>query len=96
MDISIIIPVFNIAPYIGDCLESVMLQTYTGEMECIIVDDCGIDESIAIAKQMIAKYQGQIEFKIIPHAYNRGLSAARNTGIMHSKGDFIFIWMVMT
>lgn len=90
MDISIVIPVYNVAPYIMDCLESVIQQTYTGEMECLIVDDCGTDESIAIAKQVIAKYKGQIIFRFITHEYNRGLSAARNTGLMHSKGDYVF------
>ena len=47
--VSIIIPVYNVAPYIGDCLQSVMQQSYKGDVECILVDDCGLDESIVIA-----------------------------------------------
>lgn len=65
MDVSIIIPVYNVAPYIEDCLNSVMRQTYQGSMECLIIDDCGTDNSIAIAEQMIASYNGPIQFREI-------------------------------
>lgn len=54
--VSIIIPVYNVAPYIGVCLRSVMRQTYQGAMECLIIDDCGTDESIAVAEGMIREY----------------------------------------
>ena len=90
MNVSIIIPVYQVAPYIKDCLKSVMCQTYTGSMECLIVDDCGSDESIAIAEQMIAAYDGPIRFKILHHEQNRGLSAARNTGTMQAKGEYLY------
>lgn len=88
--VSIIIPVYNVAPYIEDCLRSVMGQIYDGPMECIIVDDCGTDESIVIAKRLIAGYSGSIRFEIIHHEHNKGLSAARNTGIMHAKGEYLY------
>lgn len=90
MTVSIIIPVYNVAPYIKACLKSVMRQTYEGQMECIIVDDCGTDDSIAIAKRMTAAYQGGIKFQIFHHERNRGLSAARNTGMKASTGDYIY------
>ena len=88
--ISIIIPVYNVGPYVEDCLRSVMRQTYTGPMECIIVDDCGTDNSMAIVDRMIADYKGPIDFKILHHTHNRGLSAARNTGIDAATGDYLF------
>ena len=90
MLVSIIIPVYNVAPYIEDCLRSVMRQTYAGPMECLIVDDCGTDESISIAKRMIAEYDGPIRFEILHHDHNRGLSAARNTGTMAAKGEYVY------
>ena len=90
MTVSIIIPVYNVAPYIEACLESVMRQTYGGQMECIIVDDCGTDDSIAIAERMIAVYQGHIQFRMLHHERNRGLSAARNTGTKAATGDYIY------
>lgn len=90
MIVSLILPVYNVAPYISRCLKSVMDQTYTGTMECILVDDCGEDDSMAIARQLIAQYQGQIIFRILSHDHNRGLSAARNTGIRAAQGDYLY------
>lgn len=89
MKVSVIIPVFNVAGFIGDCLRSVMNQSYQGLMECLLVDDCGTDDSIAIAAQMIAAYEGPVQFRILHHARNRGLSAARNTGLEAAQGDYI-------
>lgn len=90
MKISIIIPVYNVAEYIEECLNSVIAQTYMGDMECLIVDDCGTDNSIAIAERIIQNYQGNIKFQILHHDHNRGLSAARNTGIKASTGDYVY------
>lgn len=90
MKISIIIPVYNVAPYIEDCLRSVIAQTYGREMECIIVDDCGTDDSVEICERIISKYNGSINFRIVHHEHNKGLSAARNSGIRESKGDYLF------
>ena len=90
MKLSIIIPVYNVAPYIEDCLRSVMRQTYQGTMECLIVDDCGTDDSMAIAERVIASYEGPIVFQILHHERNRGLSAARNTGTLAAKGDYLY------
>jgi len=67
-----------------------MSQDVTGiDVECIIVDDCGQDESMAIVRQTIAGYQGPVSFRIVAHEKNRGLSAARNTGVEHAVGDFV-------
>ena len=67
-----------------------MRQTYTGSMECLIVDDCGTDDSMAIAERTIATYEGPIVFQILHHERNRGLSAARNTGTLAAKGDYLY------
>lgn len=88
--ISIIIPLYNVEEFILDCLRSVAQQTYKGEIECIIVDDCGTDNSLALAEQFLADYIGSIDFKIVHHNHNRGLSAARNTGVDHATGDYIY------
>lgn len=90
MKISIIIPVYKVELYIRKCIESVINQDYDGQIECIIVDDATPDNSITIAKNLISDYRGYIEFQIIRHEKNNGLSAARNTGIMASKGDYIY------
>ena len=88
--ISIIIPVYNVEEYITECLQSVMRQTYTGAIECILVDDCGKDKSIAIAEQLISTYKGTISFRILHHDHNRGLSAARNTGTDAATGEYVY------
>lgn len=97
--ISIIIPVYNVEEYIAECLQSVMQQTYTGKMECIIVDDCGTDRSIEIAEKAIegyivasrkSKIENPISFHILHHTHNRGLSAARNTGLEASSGEYVY------
>lgn len=90
MKITIIIPVYNVEPYIEDCLKSVASQTYKGDIECIIVNDCTPDNSCAVIDRFINKYDGAIEFKLLHHTVNRGLSAARNTGIDAATGDYIY------
>lgn len=90
MDVSIIMPVYQVSPYIEDCLRSVMQQTYRGSMECLIVDDSTTDDSIAIAEKMIDEYKGTIRFRILHHEENRGLSAARNTGTLQATGEYLY------
>lgn len=87
--ISIIIPVYNVRDYITECLVSVAEQTYTKGVECLIVDDCAKDDSILLAQAFIDKYQGEIDFRILRHERNRGLSAARNTGIANARGTYV-------
>ena len=89
MKVSIIIPVYNVQDYIIRCLNSVCQQTYQ-DIECILVDDCGKDNSINIAESYIQKYTGWICFHIIHHTHNQGLSGARNTGIKASTGDYVY------
>ena len=88
--ISIIIPVYNVEPYILQCLHSVANQTVTKGIECILVDDCGGDHSIKIAEDFINSYKGNLEFKLFHHQVNGGLSAARNTGIREAQGDYVY------
>ena len=87
--VSIIIPVYNVSAYIERCVRSVMRQTYS-HIECILVDDATQDDSIGQCKQMIAVYQGPIQFLILSHQQNRGLSAARNTATDAATGDYVF------
>lgn len=90
MDISIIIPVYNVEHYIEDCLHSVMNQTMNEGLECILVDDCGLDKSMEIAESFVGGYKGNIIFRIVRHDHNRGLSCARNTGIRNATGKYIY------
>ena len=87
--VSIIIPVYNVSKYIEKCIQSVISQTYTN-IECIIVDDCTPDDSIIKIEKMLNLYNGKIYFRIYHHEQNRGLSAARNTGIKYATGTYIY------
>jgi len=89
--ISIIIPIYKVEQYIKRCIDSIIAQEIKDvPMECLLIDDCSPDESINFAKETIASYTGNIDFKFLKHDHNRGLSAARNTGILAAKGDYIF------
>lgn len=86
--ISVIIPVYNVAPYIIRCLESVLAQTYK-DYEVILVDDRGTDNSRALAQAFISERRLE-GWRIVRHEKNRGLSAARNTGIDMACGRYLY------
>lgn len=89
-NISIIIPIYNVEQYIEECLQSVADQTMTDGVECILVDDCGKDNSASIAKQFIDSYHGNIKFRFVQREKNGGLSAARNSGIRVASGMYVY------
>lgn len=88
--VSIIVPIYNVEPYVEECIQSVMRQSYGGMIECILVDDCGTDKSMEIAERLVAEYEGPIEFRVLHHEKNQGLSAARNTGIDVARGEYVY------
>ncbi|WP_312352085.1 glycosyltransferase family 2 protein [Sphingobacterium multivorum] len=89
MKISIIVPVFQVAEYIDRFMESLIIQANHENFELILIDDCGKDQSIQKAIDCL-KEVPSINYSIITHEKNRGLSAARNSGIDHAQGDFIY------
>lgn len=89
MKISIIIPVYNVENYIQKCLESVFVQAYT-DIEVILVDDASPDRSIPLAQELIRKNYRCDRFRIITHEINKGLSAARNSGVAVATGDYVY------
>ena len=90
MDVSIIIPVYNARDFIIDCLKSVSAQTFTGNMECILVDDCGGDNSIQIVEEYITYCDNNVYFVVLRQEHNQGPSVARNRGIREAKGEYVF------
>ena len=90
IDVSIIIPIYKVEQYIEECLRSIIIQENAGCLECILINDYTPDKSMEIAESFLNKYAGSIAFKIIHHNQNRGLSAARNTGVKNATGKYLY------
>lgn len=89
MKISIIVPVYGVEKYIERCAKSLFEQTYSN-IEYIFVDDCTKDKSIELLMAVLSEYPHRKEqVKLIQHEFNRGLSAARNTGMLHTTAEYI-------
>ena len=84
MLVSIIVPVYNVAPYLREALDSIVNQTYK-ELEILIIDDGSTDGSSAICEEYASS---DPRIKLI-HQSNKGLSGARNTGLEHATGDLV-------
>ena len=82
--VSIGVPVYNVAEYLPQCLDSILRQTFT-DFEIILVDDGSTDGSFEICQEYAAK---DSRFKLI-HQENKGLADARNTIIKNVKTEFI-------
>lgn len=82
--ISIIVPVYNVEPYLDRCINSIVSQTYSN-LEIILVEDGATDNSGKICDEWEKKDD---RIKVI-HKENGGLSDARNVGIENAKGDYI-------
>lgn len=82
---SIIIPIYNSATYLEKCLNSVLHQSYSN-FEVILIDSSSTDNSLAICENFRNEYQNKIR---IISMENKGVSAARNRGIIASKGEYI-------
>ena len=85
MKLSIVVPIYNIEDYLDKCLNSVLNQTFK-DFECLLVIDGIKDNSYLIAE----KYAGiDYRFKVI-YKPNGGLSDARNVGMEHAMGEYIY------
>ena len=89
MKVSIVVPVYNVASCVERCLDSVCSQTYPN-IECVLVDDCGTDDSMAVVRKKLDGYTGAVDFTVVRHEKNRGLSAARNTGTAVATGEYVY------
>ena len=90
LKVSFILPCFNVAPYIGRCIESIERQDMSqDEYEIICVDDCSPDNSGDIIRDYQNKYSNIIYHR---HEINKTSGGARNTGIDLARGEYI--WFV--
>lgn len=88
--VSIVIPVYKVSAYIADCLRSVCKQTYP-HIEVILVNDATPDDSMEQAAPWIQKMQERgYTVQVVNHPENKGLSAARNTGIKAATTEWVY------
>lgn len=83
--ISVVVPAYNVGPYLAHCLDSILEQTYQN-LEIIIVDDGATDDSASIATAYMARWPDKIRFY---HTENHGVTSARLTGVLASQGEWI-------
>ena len=84
--ISVVVPCFNVEHVVEKCINALLVQDYPkGKFTIIIVDDKSTDDT----GKLIEQYQKNDQVTIIKHFRNRGLSAARNSGIKASKSDIV-------
>lgn len=87
MTVSVILPIYKVEPFIERCVRSLMEQTLQ-DVEFIFVDDASPDGSVALARRVVAQYHRKVTF--LTHSANKGLPAARNTGLESACGEFIY------
>lgn len=82
---SIIVPIYNAAAYLRQCLDSLQAQTIT-DWEAILVDDASTDTSAEIAAEYAKK---DTRFSLLRQPQNQGQSAARNRGLAQARGEYV-------
>jgi len=82
--VSVIVPVFNVETYLDECISSIRAQSYPN-LEILLVEDCSTDGSLLL----LQRYLSDPRVQLLRHDRNRGLSAARNTGIEAATGEFV-------
>ncbi|MBQ1915831.1 MAG: glycosyltransferase family 2 protein, partial [Selenomonadaceae bacterium] len=85
-EISVIVPVYNVEKYLEACIQSIWAQDFK-DFELILVEDASTDGSLALCRRLQKASGGKIQ--LLTHPKNRGLSAARNTGIDAATGKYI-------
>ena len=85
--VSVIVPLYNVEKYVGECLDSLLAQTFKN-FEVIVVDDCSTDNSVEVAKSYAQKFKGRLKLtKTKKNSGGAGLP--RNKGIELSRGEYL-------
>ena len=88
--ISLILPVYNVAEYLPECLQSIIDQSFDFNIVTLLVEDCSTDPSLQICKEYAERHPDL--FKLLASAENQGVSVARNVGLDNARGDyFMFV-----
>ncbi|MDO5504671.1 MAG: glycosyltransferase family 2 protein [Pseudoxanthomonas suwonensis] len=82
-----LIPMYNVAPYLRECLDSLLAQWQAG-VEVVLLDDASTDTTAALAATLCAQHPGKL--RLLRHAHNTGIAAARNTLLQAAQGEFVW------
>lgn len=83
--VSVILPVYNVADYVGRCIASLQAQTLQ-ELEFIFVDDCSTDDSIRVIDEWASH---DVRVRILQNVQNLGAGPSRNCGIEAARGEYL-------
>ena len=87
--VSVIVPVYNVEKFIGECVRSLFAQTLE-EVEFIFVNDCTPDESMEVVRKIMEEFPGRANaVKFVDKSQNQGLPAARKSGLEVAEGAYI-------
>jgi len=89
--VSLICPVYKVAAYLSELMQSLLDGVNSEKVEVIFVDDCCPEQSIAVCEQFLNEHAELIKFqyKVIKQSVNQGQAAARNTALAVAKGEYI-------
>ncbi|MBQ7705760.1 MAG: glycosyltransferase [Selenomonadaceae bacterium] len=85
--ISVVIPMYNAEKYIGECLDSILAQTFD-DYEVIVVDDCSTDNSAAVVESYIQKFNDKLQLVRLK-INSGGAGTPRNMGLKFSRGEYL-------
>jgi len=85
--LTVIVACYNVAPFLSECLRSILRQPQAGQLEVLVIDDGSVDDTAARARQEIAAHP-QVRCRLVQQP-NQGLSGARNTGLHLARGSYL-------
>lgn len=90
--VTVIIPMYNVSSYVDECFNNLKLQTLH-DYEVIIVDDCSTDDTYQRVLDLIELFPREdVEFHLIRHTVNKGVSSARNCGLNNASGEYVYFY----
>ncbi len=88
--ISVIIPMYNVEKYVGECLDSLLAQTFQS-FEVIVVDDCSTDKSVDIVRSYAQKFNGRLTLTKT-EKNSGGCAVPRNVGFPLAGGEYVYFF----
>lgn len=87
--VGVVVPIWNVAPYIERCVESLMKQTLD-DMQFVFVDDASPDNSFEILNKVLSRYPNRLnQVVVLRHTTNKGLPSARKTGLEAVSAEYV-------